>query len=164
MHERFRELFESHGPALMAMLRGLLRSTHDAEEVFQETAIRVWKDLRKAPLLRNPRAWLMTIGYRSAIDARRARHNPTVHSPAVLDSESCHDPGPPPDRLAEQREMNERVTALLDDLPPALREVVVLHYTGGLTLRATAKAMGLPVGTAKSRLNQALQTLRQRLS
>jgi RNA polymerase sigma-70 factor, ECF subfamily len=42
--------------------------------------------------------------------------------------------------------------------------VIVLHYTGGLSLRETAEAIGVSVGTVKSRLNSGLQHLRRRLS
>ncbi len=50
--------------------------------------------------------------------------------------------------------------AALDRLPPAQREVLVLHTVEGLTLEEVALAMQTPVGTAKSRLHKALQRLR----
>ena len=55
------------------------------------------------------------------------------------------------------------INAIIAELPDTLRDVVVLHYTGGLTLRQIASAVGIPVGTVKSRLNLALQHLRKKL-
>ena len=70
---------------------------------------------------------------------------------------------PAPDENAETTESARRVSAMVAELPEALRDVVVLHYTGGLTLRQTAAATGLPIGTVKSRLYQALEHLRKRM-
>jgi len=55
----------------------------------------------------------------------------------------------------------ERMLATID---PAQRAVVVLHYYLDLTLRETAATLGIPVGTAKSRLNRALDAMRIRVA
>jgi RNA polymerase sigma-70 factor (ECF subfamily) len=142
---------------MMSMLRRLCRNPHDAEDVFQETAVRVWRNFLRRPLLRSPRAWLMTIAYRTFLDhqARRRRGENLVDPP----DDRQADPG----RQAEHAERNRRLTAAIDGLPPALRQVIILHYSGGLTIRQTAQAMGLSLGTAKSRLNAALVELRSML-
>jgi RNA polymerase sigma-70 factor (ECF subfamily) len=62
--------------------------------------------------------------------------------------------------MAERSEERDRVQAAIADLPDSIREVVVLHYVGGLTLGQTAAAMELSPGTVKSRLNAALNKLR----
>lgn len=154
---KFLALLEAHGPALVAMLRRLCRNAHDADDVYQDTAVRVWRHLSSRPLLRNPKSWLMTIAYRAFVDhhERRRKHEPFIE---VADQRA-----PGPDVEAEKSEWSQRVAKAMKTLPPAVREVVVLHYTGGLTLRETAKAMGLSVGTAKSRLNTGLETLRSLL-
>ncbi len=151
----FLQLLDAHGATLMAMLRRLCGNPHDAEDVFQETAVRVWRSLAGWPRLRNPRAWVMTIGYRAFLDmrGRRERH------------EALHDPpdaryGSPED-AAERSEQSDRVQAAIADLPDAAREVVVLHYLGGLTLRQTAAAMEVSQGTVKGRLHAALVKLRR---
>jgi RNA polymerase sigma-70 factor (ECF subfamily) len=56
-----------------------------------------------------------------------------------------------------------RLAAAVKTLPAGVRDVVTLHYTGGLTLRETAEAMGLSLGTVKSRLNSGLESLRSLL-
>ncbi len=65
------ELLDGHGQAMWALARKLCRHQQDAEDVFQETASRVWKHLASRPQIVNPRAWLMTITYRTFLDQRK---------------------------------------------------------------------------------------------
>lgn len=152
---RFEELFDSHGSVLLGMLRRMARNSHDVDEVFQETALRVWKNVDQMPRIRSPRAWLMTIGYRAFLDYQTRR----VNRSELDDRPDCRQASP--DMNAERDEAIERANATIAGLPESIREVVVLHYSGGLSLRQTAAAIGVPVGTVKSRLNQALGILRK---
>ncbi len=82
-HEQFMALLEADGGALMGLLRRLCGNQPDADDVFQETAVRVWKNFSSRPWLRNPRSWLMTIGYRAFLDlqTRRPRGEPLLDPP-----------------------------------------------------------------------------------
>lgn len=152
--QEFLRLLDAHGATLTAMLRRLCGNCHDAEDVFQDTAVRVWRSLASRPRLRNPRAWVMTIGYRAFLDARGRRERHEGIEDAVDDRGSL------PSRAAEQSEECNRVRTAIAQLPGPIREVVVLHYVGGLTLSQTAAAMEISLGTVKSRLNSAINTLR----
>jgi RNA polymerase sigma-70 factor (ECF subfamily) len=148
------EMLDAHGPALMAMLRRLCRSRHDAEDVFQETAVRIWRGFATRPRLRNPRGWVMTIGYRAYLDAREQKRG----------HEDLHDPPDqrdrPSEQAAEHAEACRNVKSAISELSDPIREVVVCHYFGGLTLSQTASAMKISQGTVKSRLSAALDKLR----
>lgn len=150
----FLAMFEAHGGVLLATLRRLCGNPHDAADLFQETAVRVWRNFGRRPTLRSPRGWLLTIGYRAFLDDRRRAPNHDCLVDPVDQRVGS------PVRQAERAEWQSRVNAAIDRLEPVARQVVVLHYTGGLTLRQTAVATGLPVGTVKSRLNAALNKLR----
>jgi RNA polymerase sigma-70 factor (ECF subfamily) len=153
----FVALVDSHGSAVMGLLHRLCRNQHDAEEVFQEVALRVWKSFSSQPRppLENPRGWLMTIAYRTFLDkvASRRTHESLV---GVADRRAES-----PYSVAEEAERRDSVHAAIDELAPPIREVVVLHYVGGMTLRETARAMQISEGTAKSRLNSALVKMRR---
>lgn len=154
----FLGLVDEHGAAALAMLRRLCGNPHDADDAFQEVAVRVWRSLDARPRLRSPRAWLMTIAYRAFLDQRARRR---AHVPLLGDEPAGGDgPGARAEADEDRRTVNDAVAAL----PDALREVVALHYTGGLSLRQVAEATGLPEGTVKSRLNAGLERLRRRLS
>ena len=151
------ELFDAHGQALWALARKLCHHRHDAEDVFQETAARAWKHLAGQPQIVNRRAWLMTITYHVFLDQRK-KAKACDALPDVLDSRTQ---APQVDAVA--REDAKRVQAAIECLPDGVKDVFVLHYSGGLSLRETATAMGIAVGTAKSRLNTGLIQLRKTL-
>ncbi|MHC5540471.1 RNA polymerase sigma factor [Singulisphaera rosea] len=160
--EIFLSLVDRHGAVALAMLRRLCDNRHDAEDVFQDVAVRVWKHLGERPRLRNDRAWLMTIAYRAYLDHQSRRpqtHTPLFEHEAIASSGADRDPV----AVAERVESAQRVNEAVSTLNATLREVVVLHYTAGLSLRDVAAATGLSVGTVKSRLNAALEQLRRRL-
>ena len=116
--------------------------------------LRAWKDLRG---LRDPGrfdAWLHRLTVNSCLDIARKRRRrllevelTPLHDAPVADSTS---------RVAETLYV-ERMLAAVN---PAQRAVVVLHFYLDLTLLTTAAALGIPVGTAKSRLNRALDAMR----
>jgi RNA polymerase sigma-70 factor (ECF subfamily) len=151
----FQVLLDDHGPVVMGVLRRLCRSTHDAEDVFQETAIRVWRGLAARPEIRSPRAWLLKIAYRAFLDTRRPR---AAHGELPdLEDETQTNPA----AAAELAEQTAELQAALESLPGPIREVIVLHYSGGLSLSEVAAAMEISLGTAKSRLNRALERMRK---
>jgi RNA polymerase sigma-70 factor, ECF subfamily len=153
----FLQLLEAHGSTLKAMLRRLAGSHHDAEDAFQETASRIWHGLADCPRLRNPRAWMLTIGYRAFITVRARRlRTENLQDETVIRHDSPLD-------LAQKSEDRDRLRAAIAELPEPIREVVALHYVGGLSLTQTAAAMQISQGTVKSRLNTAIRTLRRAL-
>jgi RNA polymerase sigma-70 factor, ECF subfamily len=161
--ETFLMLVDRHGAVAMGMLLRLCGHRHDAEDVFQDVAVRVWKHLGERPPLRDARAWLLTITYRAYLDHQARR--PPAHVPLFDDDEVLARAGTDRDPVAtaERAERARLVNEAVAGLSPPLREVVVLHYTGGLSLRQVAEATGVSVGTVKSRLNAGLEQLRRRM-
>src|SRR5262245_59876102 len=74
----FLQMVDDHGSAVLALLRRLCGNLPDAEDAFQETAVRVWKSFDRRPPLRNPRAWLMQIAYRAFVDQHHRRRKGDV--------------------------------------------------------------------------------------
>lgn len=157
--EEFAALLDAHGAALVAALRRFCRNDHDADDLFQETAIRVWHALDQRPRLRNPRAWLITIAYRTFLDDRKRRRRYTGEQPEEVVDHRIMSPHGQLELTESQVFIHERV----DELPPEVREVVTLHYMGGLTIRQTAAAMETSVAITKNRLHAALKQLRSSL-
>lgn len=158
----FLELVDRHGATVLAMLRRLCGNPHDADDVFQEVAARVWRNLGSRPRLRSPRAWLMTVAYRQFLD-HRARW-PVHASLSGRDEPTADWSAGDPAMLAERSDEGRMLDEAVNELPEVLRSVIVLHYAGGLSLRETAEAIGISAGTVKSRLNSGLEQLRRRLS
>ncbi|MFO0956678.1 MAG: RNA polymerase sigma factor [Isosphaeraceae bacterium] len=159
----FEQLVDLHGASVLAFLRRLCGRDQDADDVFQDVALRVWKNLGSRPRLRNPRGWMMTIAYRAFLDhrARMPRLVPLQEGDAIPSQEARQRD---PSAIAQQVELESLVQDCLSDLPWPIRSVVALHYAGGLSIHEVARTLGIPPGTAKSRLNSALEQLRRRLS
>lgn len=120
--DEYLQMVDDHGAAVLAMLRRLCGNTPDAEDVFQETAVRVWKSFDRRPPLRNPRAWLMAIAYRAFVDqlGRRCRGDVLID---VADDRQLS-----PGDVALKVEEATQIGTAVEELPEKLRQVVVLHY------------------------------------
>lgn len=159
------ELVDAHGGAAWALVRRMCRHQQDAEDAFQEMAARAWKHWPGAAALGNPRAWLMTIAYRACLD-QRTKARSCAALGGLLDEalvEATDERELRPLAAVERQDDAHRVGAALRALPEEIREVFVLHYTGGLSLKETAAVMGIKVGTVKSRLSTGLKQLRRGL-
>ena len=147
-----------HVSRLDSAARLILRDHDLARDAVQEGFIRAWRSL---PALREPDAfdgWIRTLVTRACLDVVRRRGRraievelTSVDAPAI------------PDRAMAFAD-RELLDSVLRRLPPDHRAVVVLHYYLDLTLPDVAATIGIPLGTAKSRLNRALSQLRSELA
>jgi RNA polymerase sigma-70 factor (ECF subfamily) len=152
-HDAFAELAGAAITRLDAAARLILRDRELARDVVQETLLRAWRDL---PGLRDPErfdAWLNRLVTHTAIDeARRQRRHVIEVELTAIDA-----PIPDPSHGFFDRDEIRRAFGRLE---PAQRAVIVLHYYLDLPLADSAASLGIPVGTAKSRLNRAVSALR----
>jgi RNA polymerase sigma-70 factor (ECF subfamily) len=153
-HDAFAMLVDVTIARLDAAARLILRDPELARDAVQEALFRAWRDL---PGLRDPdrfEAWLYRLTVHSCLDlARHRRRRPIEVEISPIDSPVAPDAG---GSLADRE--------LLDDalrrLDPAHRAVVTLYYLLGMPLVEVAASLGIPVGTAKSRLHYALAAMR----
>ena len=155
--DEFLRLVDDHGAVVLGVLRRLCGNVPDAEDVFQETAVRVWRNFAARPDVKNPRAWLIAIAYRAFLDFAGRRRS----SDELWDTPDTRTDGP--GEFAIKEEEAQCLKLAVERLSCVLRQVVVLHYIGGLTIRETAEALGCPEGTVKSWLNAAITQLRSML-
>ncbi len=166
------QLIARHRQALAARLTGIVRDPTIADDLLQETFMRVWT---RAEQWRGGcvAAWLATIATNLARNhlrdtRRRMDRLPAASTPTDDDGDRpvSHDP---PDRgmplPVEQLEMDEdlaRLRDLLSVLPPDKRLVVSMVYDRQMDLKAVAEELGIPLGTVKSRLHYAVRHLTSR--
>lgn len=147
-----------HGRALLAYATRLLGDRAAAEDIVQETLIRVW---RHPDALTNgrgsARGWLLTVTRNLCTDRIRAR--------AARPAEVPENPLTPPVQRDHADRVATSVTILraLDALSEDHRTVLAQLYLSGRSLAETAAALGIPPGTVKSRSYYALRALRERL-
>lgn len=156
-HDAFAELARLSLTRLYATARLVLHDDARAEDATQEALVSAWRDLSG---LRDPDcfdAWLRRILVRACYrEARKTRSHGVVELHLVWPDQSGPDPG---QALADRDEL-ERGFRRLD---AEQRAVLVLHYYLGLSLEEAAEALGVPAGTAKSRLHRAIQAMRATL-
>ena len=154
---------ERHQGRLFRYLRRLLGDETVAEDLFQQTWVRVAERARRYDPSRPFRPWLLAVAHNLALDHLRRRR------PESLDEADGPPPaadGPtPPDPLVRlaARERRERLEAALRQLTPPDREAIALRFQEDLPLLEMAHVLGVPVPTAKARLYRALERLRRRL-
>ncbi|MFJ4923313.1 sigma-70 family RNA polymerase sigma factor [Streptomyces sp. NPDC088725] len=149
-------LQRQHGPALLRFLLGLTYGDQQrAEDLLQETLVRAWRhpEVFDAPF-ESMRPWLFTVARRLAIDARRSR----MARPAEISDEVLAATAAPQD-LTETTAATLDVRAAVETLSPEHRAVLVQIYFRGLSMPETAKVLGIPPGTVKSRSHYALRAL-----
>jgi RNA polymerase sigma-70 factor (ECF subfamily) len=156
-HDAFAELAGAAISRLDSAAWLILRDPEQAADAVQNALVRAWRDL---PTLRDPDrfdAWLHRLLVRSCIDeSRRLRRHridvplTAINAPANVD---------PASTIAD-RDQLERGFVRLD---PEMRAVIVLHHYLDLPLPDVAATLGIPVGTAKSRLHRGLGLMRAAL-
>jgi RNA polymerase sigma factor (sigma-70 family) len=152
----FETLYKRHRGRLYRFVVRSIKSRAVAEELFQE----VWMRVIEARASYAPKArfttWLYTIAHNRMVDHWR-RAGLSVVS---LDGEDVSDGAGDPARHAEARQALARFAAALEALPPAQREVFLLHEEAGLSLAEIAVATGANEEAAKSRLRYAMAKLK----
>ena len=159
--DAFAALASSTASRLDAAARLILRDPDRARDAVQEALVRAWRDL---PGLRDPdrfEPWLHRLLVRACLDEARRwrRHAIEVDLDAVGADAFAVETGAP-DRACATRDELERGFRRLD---PESRAAIVLHYYLDLPVPETAAALGVPLGTAKSRLHRAVAQLRAAL-
>ena len=157
-------LIEQYQHRLLRYLVSLTADRAIAEDLFQETWIRVLERGHQYDGRHEFSTWLYTIARNLTIDHLR-RKRPAVSLDALMDAEDSAVPyepasaGPSALDTVAQHEVAERVTAAMSGLPIEYRETVVLRFQEGLGLEEIANVTKLPLGTVKSRLYRALNVL-----
>jgi len=154
--DAFSQLVKVSAPRLKGVANLILRDANRAEDALQDALLLAWRDVRG---LRDPDAWdawlrRLTVRacYKVAKKERR-RHQVELH--VTPDPATSHTPDTSAD-VAER----EWILAELGRLDIDRRSVIVLHYYLDLPLPEVADILGIPYGTAASRLHRGLDAMR----
>ena len=161
----FEQLYKRHKGALYRFVLRSIRDRALAEEMYQE----IWMRVIQARERYTPQAkfttWLYTIAHNSLVDHWRKRGLALVS----LDQEDSVQAEPPagadyePERVLEAKQTHARFARALEALPPAQREVFLLHHEAEMSVAEIAQATGANEEAAKSRLRYAVSKLKEAL-
>jgi RNA polymerase sigma-70 factor, ECF subfamily len=154
----FDAVFEQLGPSVYGVVKRVIRDPAQSEEVTQEVMLEVWRTAAKFDAERgSATSWVMTLAHGRAVDrvrsvqkdAERARRTAAADIPYDMVTEAV-----------ESSLERERVRRCLGSLTELQRETVTLAYYRGYTYGQVASLLGVPTGTVKTRMRDALIRLR----
>jgi RNA polymerase sigma-70 factor (ECF subfamily) len=164
------ELVEEHQRLVFQLALNLLGDTQEALDLSQEVFLRVFRTLPAFRGQSTLRTWIYRITVNQAKNRlrwwrRRRRHQQVsldehIRNHGELPSESV---GASPDRVFRQKELGDRLRAALGSLPFDQKSAIVLREVDGLSYEEIAFSLGVAVGTVKSRLARARESLRAEL-
>lgn len=154
------QLYERHSRAVFSLALKLLSEREAAEEIVQETFLKLWQ----RPDAYSPErgrliAWLLGVAHHRAVDRLRRRRLEQKYGASQQALEPLVTERDPVDDVLQSLS-GEAVARALRQLPTAQRVAVEMAYLRGLTQVEIATALGEPLGTIKTRLRLAMQKLR----
>ena len=154
--ENLEATIRRHARLLFKVAYGVLRNSHDAEDVVQETFLRAHRsgfgEVRDVP------SWLATIAFRLALDRKR--------KPEELELAEVEVPAKHPDaeHTAIHRQEVERLRTLIASLPDNLRFPLVLSAIEELNSRQIGEMLGIPESSVRGRIMRARQLLKDKMA
>ena len=159
-HDAFASLYDSTCDKVFGLVRRVVRDRSQAEEVTQEVYLQAWRQASRFDRrFGTGLSWLMTLAHRRAVDrVRSAEARAHREQRAARQGvETAHDQVA---EAVEQRLDVEQVRRCLEGLTSLQRESVTLAYYRGYTYSEVGTAIGVPLGTIKTRMRDGLIRLR----
>jgi RNA polymerase sigma-70 factor (ECF subfamily) len=157
-----REAISAYGRIVHGLARRILAEASLAEEVAQDTFLALWRrpgafDPERGTL----QSFLLGVARNKAIDLVRREESLRRTRDALMSEVETSSSDAQTDEPLSAVEEREHVKTALEQLSPLQREAIILAYFGGRTYREVAVELGIPEGTAKTRLRDGLIKLRE---
>ncbi|AOF90496.1 RNA polymerase sigma factor [Sinorhizobium sp. RAC02] len=166
--EAIRQIIAIHNQRLYRLVRAVVRSNADAEDVLQDAYLRAFASLGTFKGGSSLSTWLSRIALNAALMRLRAqkrlkRSAVTLPTDAQIIPFPLVSPTADPERVMAQRQLLHLVEEATDALPDTFRLVFVARIIEGLSVEETAMLLDLPPATVKTRLHRARKLIRTRL-
>jgi RNA polymerase sigma-70 factor (ECF subfamily) len=156
-------LVDAHAGTLYRVAYSVVRHAEDAEDVVQETYVRVLKHAGKLQEIRDARVWLIRIAWNLSLDRKRRRKTGPVDDDATLLLQQL----PAQDLSAEKAlaasQGHARLLRMMDSLPAKERQVLLLSAMQELSTVEIAEVLKTTESTVRSRLFRARQRMREKI-
>lgn len=156
--EQAEEIFREHAGNIYRVALFLSKSPTLADDITQDTFLQVFRKFDSYDPSKPIKPWIYKIAVNITRNALRKQKLIQIVKP-LPDHENCL-------YIEEQILKNESAEELwreINSLPMKSREIIVMHYYADLKLNEIAAALGIPLGTCKSRLHTALHVLEKKL-
>ena len=129
-----------------------------AKDLFQETFLRVWRNIGRFDANRRFDVWLFTIAHRVSIDAIRAKKTRSIVEAAEFEGIAGEDD--PAQRFLKQ-ELDDQIALAVEELSEKQRRVFLLRQQAGLAFKEIAEVLDEPLNTVLSHMHYAVKKLRK---
>ena len=172
-HQKFDELYDTHRTAVFSFAYSLTQNRGEAEDLFQETWLRVAQYFPEVLDMKKVKAWLFTITanlHKDALRKKRTRRRFLFQKKWTTDQDMTGCEGFPehasPDETigSKQVEMGHAISKAVSNLPDQHRLVFMLKEVAGFKQSEISEILGVPIGTVKSVMFRAVKRLRQDLA
>ncbi len=155
--KKLSEWIEMYADAILKTCYLYLSDLQQAEDAMQDTWIKAWKhmDDLERDHIRSEKAWLLRIAINTCKDYRRTAWFRHIDRQRALEDL--------PDRFTMTEPVDRSMTWIVMDLPDKYKQVVLLYFYQGLTIRETAEALGMSTTTVHRRLQKAEDLLKNAL-
>ncbi len=155
--------FDRFAPRIYDVAYRMMGEKSAAEDVTQEVFLRVWRGAESLDPERQPDAWVVRITQNVCRDIWRSKHHKTMVRSLPADEAddlgALPSSGPDPERVVLDAERHRAVQQAVLDLPPTLRDVVVLYEYWDLSHPEIAEILGVSHAAARKRYSRALEKL-----
>ncbi len=170
MEDSFNKLYRQLEESLKARIRSIIRDPERSEELYQETFLKAWEK-RESFKNGNMQSWIFRIATNLCFDELRRRAKAPINESKFKSNEADEEawntflerkgnnPFPAPDEQALSKEMIQALHRALGSLDPHQKELIDLVYLQEVSLKKAAENLGIPYGTAKSRLHYSVKKL-----
>ncbi len=157
--EAFRQLYQNTDRTIYSFILSILKNPQDAEEVMQETYIKVWTSASGYHAQGKPLAWMFTIARNLCYMKFREQKHQSDLGLDDLEGQETGEFCPQIENAADKMVLKAALELLKDEE----RQIVLLKNSSGLKHREIASALGLPLATVLSKYNRAMKKLEQYL-
>jgi RNA polymerase sigma-70 factor, ECF subfamily len=158
----FSALYAATSAKLFGVCLRVLKNRTDAEDVLQETYVKIWHNAGKYQVSGySPITWLVTIARNQAIDRLRARK---PESAELAEAEDIADTSSTPEQNVLAGAETERLKLCLEKLSPGRAEAVKAAYMEGYSYQELADRLQQPINTVRTWLRRSLISLKECLS
>ena len=159
--EAFQKVVREQKDRIFSYAAMLLRNRTEAQDIVQESMVRMWKHQSKIDEAGAP-MWLKRTAHNLCIDRIRRRKVRSEVGTETLEETSI-DSSPGPDRMAESDRLGQEIGQALGQLSEQDRSVLILREVQQRPYAEIAEMLSMPMGTLKARLHRAREQLRKKL-
>lgn len=164
------EIVASYSNRLLGFIRARVASEQDAEDILQDVFFQLTDNLLSTRPIEQVTSWLFTVARNKITDRHRKKRETSIDAPSEDDENSLDlgellsDADDTPEMVYLRSLFWKALAEALDELPPAQKDVFVMHEIDGMSFNEIAEITGIGVATLISRKRYAVIHLRERLS